>query len=360
MAGAPKGASSTRKFELAESSRSKRFVRLTTRGRGRTLSVPMIQVEELRKTYQVRAKVPGRRLRQRTDVRALDGLSFSIGRGEAVGYIGPNGAGKSTTIKILSGILHPDGGRCLVAGRVPWKDRKEHVRGLGVVFGQRTQLWWDLPALDSFDLLADMYGVAKNRYRETLGILRRELDLDAFIGTPVRQLSLGQRMRCELAAALVHEPALLFLDEPTIGLDAPSKLALRGFVKRVNRERGVTVILTTHDMDDVEALAGRVILIGKGKALFDGTMASLRREAGARKRILIDLAGEQAELPATPFGMELLERTGSRLVLSFDPASVSAASALAAAARTYNAADLSVEGAPAEELVAALYRRHGV
>lgn len=321
----------------------------------------MIEVEGLVKSYTVYKRVPGSFRRRREAVPALDGLSFSVPSGGVTGFIGPNGAGKSTTVKILSGILWPDGGSCLVGGRVPWKERKAHVKRLGVVFGQRSQLWWDLPVSDSLMLLGDMYGVPRGRRDEAIALLVGELELGSFMETPVRQLSLGQRMRCELAAALVHEPELLFLDEPTIGLDAPSKLALRGFVRRLSVERGTTVILTTHDMDDIDALADRVLLIGKGRALFDGTMAGLRREAGSRKRLVVDLAEPMAPngLPA-PAGLELVARSPLRLEFSFDPARIDAAQAIAMAASAYRAADLSVEGEPAEELIAALYKRHGV
>lgn len=329
----------------------------------------MIEVDRLVKRYTVYKRVPGSLRRRREDVPALDGLSFSVPRGGVAGFIGPNGAGKSTTVKILSGILWPDGGSCLVGGRVPWKERKAHVRRLGVVFGQRSQLWWDLPVSDSLMLLGDMYGVARDRRDAMIALLAFELELGPFMETPVRQLSLGQRMRCELAAALVHEPELLFLDEPTIGLDAPSKLALRGFVRRMNEERGTTVILTTHDMDDIDALADRVLLIGKGRALFDGTMAGLRREAGSRKRLVVDLAEPlPAEEPSSyggaeprlPAGLELVARNPMRLEFSFDPSLIDAARAIAWAASAYRTADLSVEGQPAEELIAALYKRHGV
>lgn len=339
----------------------------------------MIEVEGLVKRYTVYKRVAGTLRRRREEVSALDGLSFSVPRGSVTGFIGPNGAGKSTTVKILSGILWPDGGSCLVGGRVPWKERKAHVKRLGVVFGQRSQLWWDLPVSDSLALLGDMYGVPRARRDATIALLVAELELGSFLETPVRQLSLGQRMRCELAAALVHEPELLFLDEPTIGLDAPSKLALRGFVRRLNAERGLTVILTTHDMDDIDALADRVLLIGKGRALFDGTMAGLRREAGSRKRLVVDLVeplrdgsdsrstgGEgrsgapSAAGAEAPAGLELVARSPMRLEFSFDPARIEAAKAIAYVASAYRAADLSIEGQPAEELIAALYKRHGV
>ena len=208
-------------------------------------------------------------------VTALDNVSFTIEDGETVGYIGPNGAGKSTTIKILSGILTPDSGECTVDGRVPWKNRIEHVANIGVVFGQRSQLWWDVPVIDSFELLKDIYSIPPEVYRQNKDELTELLDLAEILRTPARQLSLGQRMRCELPASLLHSPNILLLDEPTIGLDAVSKIAVREFIVRLNRERKTTVILTTHDMQDIEAITKRIILIGKGKILLDGDISEI-------------------------------------------------------------------------------------
>jgi ABC-2 type transport system ATP-binding protein len=239
---------------------------------GRAETMAQINVENLSKSYHVAVRDPGvagafRGLfhRRSREVVALDRVSFALEAGELLGFIGPNGAGKSTTIKILSGILRPSSGRCVVGGLVPWTDRIAHVARIGVVFGQRTQLWWDLPVIESFDLLRDIYRVEQAQYAKTRDTLVDMLKLAPFLDTPLRQLSLGQRMRCEIAAALIHSPSILFLDEPTIGLDAVSKLALRDFVKTLNRERGVTVLLTTHDMHDIEALARRVIIIGNGR-----------------------------------------------------------------------------------------------
>lgn len=243
----------------------------------------MIKMEHVSKTYRIAKRNAGfaeacKALfhREYTEVHALNDVSFTIQDGEMVGYIGPNGAGKSSTIKILSGILTPDSGSCLIDGRTPWKNRKEHVANIGVVFGQRSQLWWDVPVIDSFELLKDIYSIPDTLYKNNLEELTELLDLKELLRSPARQLSLGQRMRCEIAASLLHSPKILFLDEPTIGLDAVSKLAVREFIRRQNELHGTTVILTTHDMQDIEALTDRLILIGKGRILMDGTLEDIR------------------------------------------------------------------------------------
>ena len=243
----------------------------------------LIQFENISKTFRVAKRESGLKAalksivkREYTYIEALKNVSFSIERGEIIGYIGPNGAGKSTTIKILSGILVPSSGSCTVLGRVPWNNRIEHVQNIGVVFGQRSQLMWDIPVMDSFELLRDIYRVAPNEYKKNLDELVEIFDLAEFINTPVRQLSLGQRMRCEIAASLLHNPQILFLDEPTIGLDAVSKVAVRNFIKRINSENDVTVVLTTHDMGDIEALTDRVMLIGKGQILYNGSFSRMK------------------------------------------------------------------------------------
>ena len=243
----------------------------------------MITMEHVCKSYRVAKRNAGMKeackalFRRETEViQALSDVSFTIQDGEMVGYIGPNGAGKSSTIKILSGILTPESGNCFVDGRIPWKNRTEHVRQIGVVFGQRSQLWWDVPVIDSFELLKDIYTIPSYEYQNNLEELTELLHLQELLKMPTRQLSLGQRMRCEIAASLLHSPKILFLDEPTIGLDAVSKLAVREFIMQLNQNHKTTVILTTHDMQDIEALTKRIILIGRGRVLMDGTLEDIR------------------------------------------------------------------------------------
>ena len=325
-----------------------------------------ITVEDLRKTYRVahRQSGIGNALRsfvrrQHTTVTALHGISFAVNEGEIVGYIGPNGAGKSTTVKILSGILLPDSGHCEVMGLVPWRRRMEHVRRIGVVFGQRSQLWWDIPVVDSFELLRDIYSVPERQYRATLDDLVDQLAIADILEVPVRQLSLGQRMRCEIAASLLHRPKLLFLDEPTIGLDAVSKLALRNFIRTRNREDGTTVILTTHDMDDIEALCSRVMVIGRGAILHDGDLQDLRRSYGRLRRLTVEFAsppGGALELGC----VESITVAGSQAEIAFDPDLISAAELMAQIARSHAIRDLTLENLPIEEIIATMYREMAI
>ena len=262
----------------------------------------MIEVSHITKTYRVAKRDAGfinafHSLfhREYEEIRALDDVSFTIQDGEMVGYIGPNGAGKSSTIKILSGILTPDSGTCVINGRIPWENRIRHVADIGVVFGQRSQLWWDVPVADSFELLKDIYRIDDAVYRKNREELTELLNLSELLRTPTRQLSLGQRMRCEIAASLLHSPRLLFLDEPTIGLDAVSKLAVRDFIRRLNAEHHTTVILTTHDMQDIEALASRILLIGKGRILMDGTLDDIRRGGESIDETVASLYQQRSE-----------------------------------------------------------------
>ena len=253
-----------------------------------------IEVSNITKTFKVAKKKSGVKesfksffKRDYKIIEAIKDISFKVEKGEIVGYIGPNGAGKSTTIKILSGILTPTSGKCKIGKMIPWENRKEYVKRIGVVFGQRSQLWWDIPAEDTFDLLKDIYDIEENKYQNIKKELVEKLNLKDIINVPVRQLSLGQRMRCEIAASLLHEPEILFLDEPTIGLDAISKQLVRDFIKRINKEKKTTIILTTHDMSDIDALAKRIILIGKGKVLYDGSLKKLKTNFANKKYITV-------------------------------------------------------------------------
>ncbi len=246
-------------------------------------------------------------------VKAVDGISFEIGAGELVGYLGPNGAGKSTTLKMLTGLLVPTSGELLVNGYLPWRERQAYVGKIGAVFGQRTTLWWDLPVIESLDMLQHIYHIPPARYMTNLDEFRKLLELDAFLNTPVRSLSLGQRMRADLCAALLHNPPLLFLDEPTIGLDVVAKERIRQFILHINQQRGTTVILTTHDLADVEKLCERVMIIDKGRLLFDGQLDNLRQRFGGLRRLTVDFSEEYAEVDVD--GAQVAARDGSRVYL---------------------------------------------
>lgn len=324
----------------------------------------MIKLQNINKTFRVAKRQAGlgravKALfsREYEVVHALNDISFTINDGEMVGYIGPNGAGKSTTIKIMCGVLTPDNGECEIDGRTPWRERIAHVRGIGVVFGQRSQLWWDVPVIDSFDLIRDMYKVDQKLYKHNLDELTALLDLSELLKTPTRNLSLGQRMRCEIAASLLHSPKTLFLDEPTIGLDAVSKIAVRRFIKKLNAERGTTVILTTHDMQDIEALTERILLIGKGRILLDGSLAELKNRSSERKTLVVEYSGNTPELGR---GMTLSEAKEGRLVITLVPSVLSVSDAIARLAAQTELLDVSVSGITAEEMVAALYKEYQI
>lgn len=324
----------------------------------------MITLQNINKTFHVAKRKAGfgRAVKalfspEYERVQALQDISFTINDGEMVGYIGPNGAGKSTTIKIMCGILTPDNGVCSIDGRIPWKERVAHVRDIGVVFGQRSQLWWDVPVIDSFELIRDIYKVDERLYTNNLDELSSLLDLGELMKTPARSLSLGQRMRCEIAASLLHSPKTLFLDEPTIGLDAVSKIAVRQFIKKLNAERGITVILTTHDMQDIEALTERILLIGKGRILLDGSLAELKKRSSERKTLVLEYNGDSPDMSD---GMTLAEKKEGRLVITLDPSILSVSDAVARLAAGTELTDISVSGITAEEMVAALYKEYRI
>lgn len=320
----------------------------------------MIELKDINKTFKIAKRNPGigeavKTLFKKdyTYIHALNDVSFKINDGEMVGYIGPNGAGKSCTIKIMSGILTPDSGECIINGRIPWKDRINHVKEIGVVFGQRSQLWWDVPVVDSFELIKDIYKVDDASFRKNLNNLAELLDIGEIIRTPARQLSLGQRMRCEIAASLLHNPKVLFLDEPTIGLDAVSKIAVRSFIKTLNKEQGTTVILTTHDMQDIEALTERILLIGKGKILLDGTLNELKKRNSTHKTLIVDYTGDRISEIA---GINITKDLDGHAELVVDTSKLPVSQAISLISAQVDVTDISVMGATAEEMVVSLYK----
>ncbi|MFF4588838.1 ATP-binding cassette domain-containing protein [Streptomyces sp. NPDC001388] len=307
-----------------------------------------IEVDRVEKVFDVRRKT-GFLKREVRQVRAVDSISFTVSRGEMVGYIGPNGAGKSTTIKMLTGILVPSGGRLRVAGIDPSRERTRLAHRIGVVFGQRTTLWWDLPLIDSYRLMHRMYRIPDGRYRENLDRLVELLELSALLDVPVRQLSLGQRMRGDIAAALLHDPEVLYLDEPTIGLDVVSKARVREFLRELNAERGTTVLLTTHDLQDIEQLCSRVMVIDHGRLVYDGALAGLHEAGESERTLVVDLERELP--PIEVVGAQVVKVEGPRQWLAF-PASESAAPLVARIAAEYPLLDLSVREPDIEAVIA--------
>lgn len=320
----------------------------------------MIELSNVNKTFKVAKRNAGFTeavkalfMKKYEYIHALNDVTFTIRDGETVGYIGPNGAGKSSTIKIMSGIMAPDSGKCVIDGRVPWKDRKAHVKEIGVVFGQRSQLWWDVPVIDSFELLKDVYRIPFDEYKKNLNRLTELLGIGEIMKMPTRQLSLGQRMRCEIAASLLHGPKILFLDEPTIGLDAVSKIAVRDFVKALNKENRTTVILTTHDMQDIEALTDRILLIGNGRILMDGTLDELKSRNTSKKTLVITYAGEK--LPSVE-RVAVVKDIGGHAELVIDTGEISVAEAIAAISAAAEIKDITVQGTTVDEMVVSLYK----
>ena len=321
----------------------------------------MISVHSLYKSYRIPKQQKGfwtnlvsLLSREHSIKTALNNISFSISEGELIGYIGPNGAGKSSTVKILSGILVPESGEVSVLGKTPWKHRIEIVKQIGVVFGQRTQLWWDLQVIESFNLLKAIYRIPEIHYKKKFSELVDTLELSHLLNIPVRLLSLGERMRCDLAASLIHSPKILFLDEPTIGLDAVSKLAVRDFIKHLNKEHRVTIMLTTHDMDDIEALCKRVLILHEGKIYFDGSLEQLRKKILPERRLIIDLIEEGSSI-SDPHA-QVTKQEGHRVWLSFNPVTTPVQELIARVTSSRAVADLFVENPPIEEIIAKYYR----
>ena len=285
-------------------------------------------------------------------IRAVDGISFDIQPGELIGYIGPNGAGKSTTIKMLTGLLVPTGGEILVKGMIPWKDRRKYVANIGVVFGQRRTLWWDLPVIDSLEVLKAIYRIPDPLFKHNLGMFRKILDLDSFLESPVRSLSLGQRMRAELCAAFLHNPALLFLDEPTIGLDVVAKERIREFIRHLHRE-GTTILLTTHDLTDVERLCERVMVLDWGKILYDGNLQELTSRFEGVNEMRVSFAENEED--GLLDGLEPPVREGRYYVYRIDPRKVSIPDLVSSLYRTHPVVDLEIRKPKLEDTIRKIY-----
>ncbi len=321
---------------------------------------PIIKINNLKKDYKVYKNHKGYMgaLRNLFDrefdlIHAVDDIKFNIYPGELIGYIGPNGAGKSTTIKMLTGLLVPTSGEVFVDGFIPWKDRQTYVKNIGAVFGQRTTLWWDLPVRDSFDLLKDIYEIPPNKYKKNLGLFREILEMDSFLDTPVRSLSLGQRMRADLCAALLHEPKLIFLDEPTIGLDVVAKQKVREFIKFSNTEFGTTILLTTHDSSDVARLCRRVMIIDHGKILYDGEFNELIKSFGGQRFLIVEFA-EYYPKPLLK-DATIIKRDGVNITYSFDRQDISASRLIHQLSESYRIRDLEVRDQPIEDTIREIY-----
>ncbi len=329
--------------------------------------MPLIQAEHLVKDFQRPQQATGRFAAVRTlftrasvVTRAVDDVSFAIDEGEIVGYLGPNGAGKSTTIKMLTGILVPSDGTCEVAGIVPWQNRPANAMNIGVVFGQRSQLWWDLPLDESLRLIGKMYRVPDDRFRRNRELLVELLDMQPFLSTPVRQLSLGQRMRGDLAAAVLYEPPVLFLDEPTVGLDVIAKDRMRAFVEEINRERQTTVLLTTHDLDDVERLCNRIIIIDHGRVLFDGQTANLKHRYAPHRLLDVVVPGDATDTLDVlegnlPTGVTTISRNGMKASFQVDPEVIPVARVIADISARVPVVELGVREPPLEGIIREIY-----
>ena len=324
-----------------------------------------IIVKDLNKTFKVLKRDSGlinafKTLfkREYKYIKAVDNVSFTINKGEIVAYIGPNGAGKSTTIKMLTGILKPDNGYIRVGGFDPFQDRCKYVKNIGVVFGQKSQLWWDIPVEDSYLILKDIYKIDDNTFKKRLNELVKLLDLSDFIKTPLRQLSLGQRMRCEIAASLLHNPKVLFLDEPTIGLDAVSKIQVRNFIKEINKKKKVTIILTSHDMNDIEALTNRVIVIGHGKKLFDGTFDDIKKKFEKTKKVEI-IFDKLDKLPNIK-QVNLLNRTSTKVLLDVDMSCNTVSDVIREYSKVCEIEDVNIIPSDIDNIIVNLYKEYNL
>ena len=358
----PVGARPTGVLASMSGGHGPRSAAMDARLRRRTsAAMPLIETVALRKVFVSVKRSPGalgalRTLfsRERVERVAVEGITMSLEAGELVVYIGPNGAGKSTTIKMLTGILVPTSGTATVAGLVPWAQRKQNARNIGVVFGQRSQLYWDLPLIESFELLRAIYGIPRDRYRKNLDDFTALLEMSDFLMTPVRQLSLGQRMRGDFAAALLHDPRIVYLDEPTIGLDVVAKEAIRTFVAELNRERGTTFILTTHDLADIERLCRRIVLIDEGKLVYDGSVERLKEQYGTNRTLVVTLSDPEPLFRVA--GADVESREGPVVRLRFERDRISAEQLIRQVTERYGVTDLSIEEPALESIIRRIYR----
>ena len=323
----------------------------------------MIQVENLSKHFTVRNASKGNFAlfknfvsRDSHILKAVDDVSFKISRGEIVGYLGPNGAGKSTTIKMLTGLLVPTSGHLEVNGFIPWKSRQQYVSRIGAVFGQRSTLWWDLPVLESLELLQHIYKIPVHRFKQNLESFKVILGLDEFLNSPARALSLGQRMRADLCAALLHDPDLLFLDEPTIGLDVVAKERIREFILHINATRETTVVLTTHDLADVQKLCKRAMIIDHGKLLFDGALETLQNRFGGMRQLVVDFAETYTDLEID--GASVVSRDGNRVIYAFSRETLSASELIRRLSECFSLHDISVLEPDIEATIRLIYERN--
>lgn len=330
----------------------------------------MIYVENLRKEFKKTIKEPGLKGSLKSFIKpkkeivaAVKDISFDVQEGEILGFIGPNGAGKSTVIKMLTGILSPTSGKCTINGKDPQKDRKTYVKEIGVVFGQRTQLWWDLPLTETYTVLKEIYEVDDSRFKKRMSFLNEVLELDSFINSPVRTLSLGQRMRADIAASLLHSPKVLFLDEPTIGLDVVVKDNIRKAIAKINEEEHTTVVLTTHDLEDIELLSKRIVMIDKGSKVFDGKITDLKEKYGQMRELAFVSPDENALKVlgyAEKFGLSdddlIQEQDGTSCKIRFNSAIVPVSDMLSYTLSKINVKDINVKDADIEEIIRRLYK----
>lgn len=329
----------------------------------------MIYVENLRKEFKKIIKEPGFKgsvkalfKPNKEIVKAVDGISFNVPKGEILGFIGPNGAGKSTVIKMLTGILMPTSGKCVINGQIPQENRKNYVKEIGVVFGQRTQLWWDLALRETYSVLKEIYDVPDEKYKQRMEFLNEVLELESFITSPVRTLSLGQRMRADIAASLLHSPKVLFLDEPTIGLDVVVKENIRNAIKKINEEEGTTVILTTHDLSDIELLCNRIVMIDKGKKVFDGEISELKHNFGNVRTFAFELVNA-ADFDKLDYRTQYrlsdnditVERDKNSVIIKFNADKVNIEDIIAYTLSEVHITDMQVKDVEIEDIIKRLY-----